>query len=117
MPYEWTEERLRYWSRTLKLYGLSPTELNALRTRLLVAQNFTCPICGRRFDVKLPNGQKRRACLDHEHHSGALRGILCVDCNRFKVAKNSKESSAAVVQYLNAPPAHALLEAWGIVPK
>lgn len=116
MPYEWTEERLKAWSRTLKLYGLKPTELNELRKRLIVAQGYACAICGRRFDTVMPNGRKRIACLDHDHHSGALRGMLCVECNRFKVARNSRDTAPKVVVYLNDPPAYRLLEAWGVSP-
>lgn len=107
MPYEWTEARMKYWNKTLKLYGLKPTELNELRTRLIVAQGYKCAICPRRFDG-------RKAFLDHDHHSGAIRGMLCYDCNRYKVAKNSEQTAIEVVRYLNNPPAHALLEEWGI---
>lgn len=102
MPYEWTEERLAYWGKTLKLYELEPTELNVLRKELLIAQQFKCALCG----VDLSG---RRAFLDHEHHSGAIRGMLCYQCNRFRVAKNTYETSLEVVRYLSEPPAYALL--------
>lgn len=104
MPYLWTEENLAYWKKTLALYDLSPpTQLNALRKELLIAQNYKCALCG----VSLDGG--RIAYLDHDHHSGAIRGMLCMRCNRFWVAKNTTESSLAVVRYLANPPAYALL--------
>jgi hypothetical protein len=109
MPYEWTEARLKIWSKTLKLYGLQPHELNDLRKRLLIAQGFKCALCGRDMSGKV-------AFLDHEHHSGAIRGVLDYGCNRFKVARNSRDTALEVVRYLNNPPAHRLLEEWGIVP-
>lgn len=105
MPYEWTEERMKYWGKTLKLYDLTPTQLSAVRKALLVAQGFTCAICPTRFD----NGKV--AFLDHDHHSGAIRGMLCYNCNRFRVARNSADTAREVVRYLNSPPAHAQLDA------
>lgn len=115
MAYEWTEERLRYWNKTLKLYGLEPTELNELRTRLIVAQGYRCALCNR-YLGKVGGLPGRRMYLDHDHHTGAIRGILCFDCNRYKVAKNSTQSALEIVRYLNDPPAHKHLEAWGVVP-
>jgi DNA-directed RNA polymerase subunit RPC12/RpoP len=109
MPYNWTEARLKIWGRTLKLYGLKPRELNDLRTRLLVAQGYKCAICGTNFSGRV-------AFLDHDHHSGALRGVLCFRCNRLYVAKNSRETAVEVVRYLNDPPAHKFLSEWGIEP-
>ena len=109
MPYSWTPEHKAAWKRTLKLYNLKPKELSAIRTRLIVALKFKCGVCG----VNLSG----RVCyLDHDHHSGALRGILCYRCNRFWVAKNSRESSYEISRYLNDPPAHKLLEEWGVIP-
>jgi len=108
-PYEWTAARKAAWRRTLKLYAITPKQLTELRTRLIVALGFRCGVCG----VNLSG----RVCyLDHDHHSGALRGILCFQCNRFKVARNSQESSIEIVRYLNDPPAHKLLEQWGFEP-
>jgi hypothetical protein len=42
---------------------------------MLVIQNNVCAICGK------PNKQKRRLCVDHDHKTGKVRGLLCVDCN------------------------------------
>lgn len=102
MPYEWTEERMRYWSKTLRLYEIAPRELNTARKALLVAQGFRCALCE-------ANLSGRKAFLDHAHNSGEIRGVLCYRCNRFWVAKNSRSSSLAVVRYLNDPPAGKLL--------
>jgi len=103
MPYEWTEARMKYWSKTLKLYDITPKELNSVRKELLVAQHFNCALCGKNLSGKI-------AFLDHAHNSGEIRGVLCYYCNRFLVAKNSRDTSLKVVRYLNDPPAGRALE-------
>jgi hypothetical protein len=43
----------------------------------LESQNGVCDICG--VDSIAQN--KRHMCIDHDHETGALRGILCAKCN------------------------------------
>lgn len=50
------------------LYGLEPEEFE----RIYAAQGRVCAICR-----KAP----RRPCVDHDHDTGAVRGILCTNCN------------------------------------
>lgn len=52
-------------------YGLTVDAFEAL----LVAQGGACAICRRRF----VDGVK--ACVDHDHVSGRIRGVLCKGCN------------------------------------
>lgn len=40
---------------------------------ILKEQNWKCAICGIQID--------EAGCLDHNHATGAVRGILCDDCN------------------------------------
>lgn len=54
-----------------KTYGLTPDEWSAL----LTAQGGRCAICGRKDPG--PKGWQ----TDHDHATGAVRGILCVRCN------------------------------------
>lgn len=61
-----------------KTYGLSIGAYEAL----LKGQNHRCGICQNPI---LPVGQGRnrdRACVDHDHATGAVRGLLCDRCNR-----------------------------------
>lgn len=53
----------------LDLYGLSP---DGFRT-LLDAQSGKCLICG--VDVT------QDGCVDHDHSTGVVRGVLCRKCN------------------------------------
>ena len=46
------------------------------------AQEGKCAICYVRGDVQELGYTKRKAlCVDHDHQSGAVRGLLCGPCN------------------------------------
>lgn len=59
--------------KTLKKYGVSLKEYQ----KLLNAQGGCCNIC------KGPAGSKSNGAfhIDHDHESGLVRGLLCVNCN------------------------------------
>lgn len=61
---DWT---LRY------AYGISLDEYRAM----LEAQGGGCAICG-----VVPPEDKRPLCVDHDHDTGAVRGLLCDLCNQ-----------------------------------
>jgi hypothetical protein len=64
----------RYNEILKRQYGLSRKEYDAL----LLSQNGRCAICKRPPDwQKL----KKRLHVDHDHVSGAIRGLLCGTCN------------------------------------
>lgn len=54
--------------RLKKLYGISLVEYNFI----LKKQNNSCAICGRK---------DRKLCLDHDHTTNKVRGLLCHQCN------------------------------------
>lgn len=49
----------------------------ALKMNLALMQRGACCLCGKPF-IELPD---RDACLDHNHVTGACRGVLCRNCN------------------------------------
>lgn len=57
----------RAWG--LKAYGLSPDDYDTL----VALQDGRCRICG---------SPAKRLHVDHDHGSGAIRGLLCGRCNR-----------------------------------
>lgn len=59
--------------QNLSLYKMTPNEFEAM----LTAQNGVCAVCFR------PEMAKRRKNLavDHNHHTGKVRGLLCDRCN------------------------------------
>ena len=56
--------------RYRKKFGISLAEYEAL----LIKQDSACAIC------KEP--QRKKLAVDHDHQSGAVRGLLCGSCNR-----------------------------------
>lgn len=56
-----------------KAYGITLDEYN----RMLAEQSNCCKICNTHQD-KL----KRILCVDHNHVTGKVRGLLCDNCNR-----------------------------------
>lgn len=58
-----------------KLYGLTLDQYRVL----LESQNYGCAICRA---TKEQNDKRRDLCVDHEHSTGRVRGLLCGNCNR-----------------------------------
>jgi hypothetical protein len=58
-------------------YGLTVAEYDAM----LRAQGGVCAICNRPERVER-NGKVMRMPVDHDHATGAVRGLLCHSCNR-----------------------------------
>jgi hypothetical protein len=55
------------------MYGISLEN----RDEILKSQDYKCKCCGK----KLIGLNPRLVCLDHNHTTGAIRGILCHYCN------------------------------------
>jgi len=60
----------------LKQYGLTAEQYAAM----LEAQNHRCAIC-REPETAQRNGQTKMLGVDHNHATGAVRGLLCLRCN------------------------------------
>ncbi len=54
---------------------LKTSEVALYRAKLMLAQGRKCALCGQTM-------KPADACLDHDHHSGAIRAVLCRNCNR-----------------------------------
>ena len=61
--------RLRYY------YGITLPQYNSI----LEKQGGGCAICG---SINNKGGVGKSLCVDHDHDSGKIRGILCSTCNR-----------------------------------
>lgn len=91
------EEKKRYYKRNklkikLSLYGLTIEDYNLL----LKSQNNTCAIC------KLV--EPASLCIDHDHVTGQVRGLLCNHCNvGIGMFKDNPAILNEAIRYLNNP--------------
>jgi hypothetical protein len=79
-----------------KTYGITAAGYDAL----LRAQGGRCAICRAR-------PKSKRLAVDHDHKTGAVRGLLCSRCNHDLLgsAWDSLALAAALWHYMNTPPA------------
>jgi hypothetical protein len=86
-------DQLLKWQ--LKKYGLTLEAYRALEAE----QKGVCAICG-----KGPGGMEhshKRLCVDHDHSTGEIRGLLCGACNiAIGHLNGSVELAFAVIRYL-----------------
>lgn len=74
-------------------YGISAVDFQ----NMLDAQGGACAICG------ILRTDQRELCVDHDHATGQVRALLCVNCNR----------NVAVLEHPTYPVLTAYLEAHG----
>lgn len=83
---------------------LKASQIAQARALLQKAQDNRCALCGREF------GPKVVGCLDHDHTTGFLRGVLCLACNRFEGQVNNRVMMAGQrktrVEFLNSLAAY-----------
>jgi hypothetical protein len=79
---------LRRW-HFAKKYGITPKDFDAI----LLGQGNVCAICSSR---------RKSMCVDHDHSTGAVRGILCRSCNAMLgQIRDNPAWLARAIQYLN----------------
>jgi hypothetical protein len=74
-------------------YGLTPL---AYKT-MYEAQEGCCKICS----IKEKHAPNQRLCVDHDHDTGAVRGLLCGKCNSaIGLLQDSSEFTIKATTYL-----------------
>lgn len=69
--------------------------------RLLVEQGGACAICRQPETRRHKNGTLHRLCIDHDHKTGAIRGLLCTRCNiAVGSFKDNPEHMERAIEYL-----------------
>jgi hypothetical protein len=110
------KERREYCKRIHSTDGLSPyckecTRLYSLSNRYRISvddytemftkQDGKCAICGQSETVT-HKGKLISLCVDHNHITGEIRGLLCLDCNTgLGKFKDDKELLKKVICYLD----------------
>lgn len=70
-------QRSRRLTNAALRFGVTREEVAAV----LEASEYACAICGTPVRDKARPGDKARACIDHDHETGRIRGVLCDPCN------------------------------------
>jgi len=79
-------------------FGLSLIDYN----KMLHAQKEVCAICNQPETHKR-NGKLKALAVDHDHKTGAIRGLLCSDCNTgIGKLKDDPEVLRSAIRYLEA---------------
>ena len=85
------KQRLIGRKKRLSLYGLTISDYE----KMLESQNGVCACC------HAPCDSKNSLAVDHDHKTGAVRGLLCVRCNRaIGLVKENTQTLLNLVDYL-----------------
>lgn len=89
-----SEKSLKWaYDQKFKLYGLTKDEVMEMAEK----QGFACASCG--DDAK---GQEHTLCVDHNHDTNEIRGLLCAGCNTAAGwLEDSPERAIRLAIYLN----------------
>lgn len=83
------------WRHIAKKYGITPEQYAAL----LEAQGGQCAVCG------TASSGRRPFCVDHNHITGEVRGLLCTPCNQMiGHAKDDPVRLRQAAKYLESVP-------------
>lgn len=75
---------------------------NKFFEELLKKQNGGCGICGKQVSWRTGDRKKYRLAVDHDHKTGAIRGLLCGGCNiALGLFKDSPQLLENAIRYLN----------------
>jgi hypothetical protein len=61
----------------LNTYGITLKQYQEMES----LQSGVCAICGRKESAKTNKGTISPLCVDHDHKTGKVRGLLCKNCN------------------------------------
>jgi len=87
-------------AKLVKTYGLTDADFE----RLLAEQGGGCAIC-RRPETKVRLGVPLPLCVDHDHATGAVRGLLCRACNvGLGAFEDNTAALVAAAAYLRGAP-------------
>ena len=82
--------RDRHYRRT---YGISLADFN----RMVLSQGSKCACCG----TDKPGGKHNQWSVDHNHVTGAVRQLLCKDCNIvLGIVEDSPEHLQRLIDYI-----------------
>ena len=82
------------------VFGLNSNEYEAL----VASQRNKCAIC-RKSETATRRGRVRTLCVDHDHKTGIIRGLLCTRCNTaLGLFDDSRPVLSSAIAYLTNSP-------------
>lgn len=82
----------------MRAFGIDETDY----AFLLETQHGVCAICGLPEKRTGKGGRVKALAVDHNHDTGAIRGLLCHDCNvALGLLKEDRTRIASLVAYLD----------------
>jgi hypothetical protein len=76
-----------------KLY--TTKQITEIRNKLIQEHGNKCAIC-----QKPREAFKKSLSVDHNHKTNKIRGLLCYRCNKFRVGRQTIETTKEVLEYL-----------------
>lgn len=100
-------QRVRWPKLLATTYGITVEEY----AWMLHAQDFSCAICRQAFSRDVipgsdPRSNRERPCVDHNHDTGSVRGLVCGWCNYGilgPLEKAGADKIARALAYLGVP--------------
>lgn len=99
---KWREENKERYKHTLRncalqeKYGISEEDY----LQMLDDQSGVCAICGQE-ESRQVNGTPTLLCVDHNHNTGKVRGLLCHSCNTaLGMLREDIDNFKAAIDYL-----------------
>lgn len=87
------------WRMIKHRYGLTKADWEALYD----SQDGKCAICGGELpvDIKTRPNVRATTCIDHDHETGIVRGLLCQSCNLgIGMLKHDESLMLSAIAYL-----------------
>jgi hypothetical protein len=85
-------------SQLVRNFGIGLTDY----IQMAVQQGNKCAICGQP-ETQMRGGKVKALAVDHNHTTGAVRGLLCCDCNQaLGKFKDSQSVLKAAIAYLDS---------------
>ncbi len=90
-----TPKRRAKWLKTK--YGLSYEEY----AKMYLNQSGKCKVCQIEISIESQLNDHQTACVDHNHDTGEVRGLLCNHCNRaIGLMKENVSNIRLLAEYL-----------------
>jgi len=104
MPNVGKHKEMNKWYIIKHRYGIDKDEWYWM----LKEQNFQCKICNRKLDA---GNTANNVCIDHDHETGRVRGMLCKPCNSFiGLAQEDVSILNSAIVYLKEQEAYDRLD-------